>query len=144
MMVVSMRRSAAAVALAIAIVCIAGLLLAYFLPRLSFFLVPSEIKPAIAGSLECGDGACTAINIRARQAPVSAGDQSNGIEARWCVTYVRVEENTGSSTRDYLPWAYQTAKSYRFVLEKQHGGFEPLSFGRSSDGDPERYDQYCR
>jgi hypothetical protein len=114
------------------------------LPRISFLLVPSEIRQAVVDSLDCGDGTCTAINIRAKQTPVDAADQRNGIDTRWCVSYLRIEENTGSYTRNYLPWAYQTAKSYRFTLEKTHGSYEPLSYGRSSDGDPERYDQYCR
>ncbi|HET9222642.1 MAG TPA: hypothetical protein VFO07_09070 [Roseiflexaceae bacterium] len=139
-----MRRYAPFIALSIVTLCIAAAALAYFLPSLSLSLVPGEIRQPVADSLECGDGTCTAINVRARQAPVDAADQSNGIEARWCVAYLRVEQNTGSLTREYLPWAYQTAKSYRFVLEKTHGSYEPISFSRSSDGDPERYELYCR
>jgi hypothetical protein len=57
---------------------------------------------------------------------------------------LRVEENTGSYTRDYLPWAYQTAKRYRFTLEQTQGHIEQVSYGRDSDGDPERYDHYCQ
>jgi hypothetical protein len=144
MMVVCMRRYAPFIVLGIVTLCFLAGLLAYFLPSLSSSLVPSEIKQAVADSLECGDGACTAINVNTKQVPVNAADQSNGIEARWCVSYLRVEQNTGDYTRQYLPWAYQTAKSYRFVLEKMHGNYEPISFGRSSDGDPERYDHYCR
>jgi hypothetical protein len=143
-MMADMRRTVAVFMLGIAAVCISAALLAYFLPSMSLSLVPGEIRQAVADSLDCGDGTCTAINIRTRQTAVDAADLRNGIEARWCVSYLRVEENTGSSTREFLPWAYQTAKSYRFVLEKTHGRYEPLSFGRSSDGDPERYDQYCR
>jgi hypothetical protein len=138
-----MRRYVPFIVLGVLTLCISASLLAYFLPSLSLFLVPSDIKQAVSDSLECGDGACTAIYVRAKPAPVDAVDQSNGIEARWCVSYLRVEENTGSFTREYLPWAYQTAKSYRFVLEKMHGSYEPIAFGRSSDGDPQRYDQYC-
>ena len=124
--------------------CVAAALLAYFLPSISFFLVPGEVKQAVAESLDCGDGTCAAIGVRVEQAPVDAADQSNGIEARWCVAYLRIEQNTGSFTRELLPWAYQTAKSYRFILERTHGSYEHISFGRGSDGDPERYDQYCR
>jgi hypothetical protein len=144
MKVVQMRRYAPFIALGIVTAGLLATLLAYFLPSMSLLLVPSEIKQAVAASLDCGDGACAAISVRTKQTPVDAADQSNGIEARWCVAYLRVEQNTGSLSREYLPWAYQTAKSYRFILEKTHGGYEPISFGRSSDGDPERYDQYCR
>ena len=143
-MVVRMRRFTPVLVLGIVTLCVLAALLAYFLPSMSLFLVPTEIKQAVVDSLDCGDGTCAAIDINAKQTSVDAADQQNGIEARWCVAYLRVEENTGSYTRDYLPWAYQTAKSYRFVLEKTHGSFEPFSFGRSSDGDPERYNRYCR
>ena len=139
-----MRRFLPLLVLGFVTLCVAAALLAYFLPNISFLLVPGEIKQAVEHSLDCGDGTCAAINVRVKQAPVDAADQQNGIEARWCVAYVRVEENTGSYSREYLPWAYQTAKSYRFILEKTHGSYEPVSFGRGSDGDPERYDQYCR
>jgi hypothetical protein len=139
-----MRRSLPFLVLGAVALCIVAAVLTYFLPSISFFLVPGEIKQAVADSLDCGDGTCAAINVRVKQAPVDATDQQNGIEARWCVAYVRIEQNTGSYTRDFLPWAYQTAKSYRFILEKTRGSYEPVSYGRGSDGDPERYDQYCR
>ena len=144
MTVVHMRRRLPYLVLGIVTLCLVTLALIVFLPSISFFMVPDEIKQAVAESLDCGDGTCTAINVQARSTSVDATDQGNGIAARWCVSYLRVEENTSSYTREYLPWAYQTAKSYRFILEKRHGSIEPVSFSRGSNGDPQRYDQYCR
>jgi hypothetical protein len=131
-------------ALGIVTLCILAALVMNDLPRLSFLFVPRDIEQAVADSLACGDGSCAAITVGVKQTPVDAADQSSGIEARWCVAYVRIEGNTGKYTRNYVRWAYQTAKSYRFTIEKKHGSYEAVSNSRNSDGDPERYNRYCR